>query len=422
MNLQPKIKTTFLKHVSKNLGLINLFGKSFGRLLYLALVAYFSYKLSIKHFAEFAIFWSSLRMFAFYGTNNINIIYFNKVRHELIENKKWPLEISTNVVLTITFFSLLTTFVSFFIFQNTTTSLIMIGCLPFFIIIRIIVEFSKADNNLFLSIFIDDFLFYVLFFLLSIIGLLYFNDIKTILYALLASSFFTALTGVFLFAKKFNINIKHYKIKLSLFSFKDFKLGISYTILRGNEVLSNFAVRYLGQIYFGDLFVAYAHIMYQFYNIFSLLTMAVVSGFQSKITAKASKEFNKFFIKKSYMRIVKTIFPFIFLLLIVLVLFGNQILLLLFPKFVMYHDLLIKVAFAGLLFAVLQPLIFILVYNNRFINITKLNTFQYIVMILLFGTPLIFANFNDQLWFLLIMISIVIIQGFFASLNYFKTK
>jgi hypothetical protein len=243
-----------------------------------------------------------------------------------------------------------------------------------------------------------------------------------VLYALLLASFITAITSLTLFVKKFKIKINSYKIHLNEFSFGHFKLGLNYSLLRGNEVLSNFSVRYLGQIYYGDLFVAYAHIMYQFYNVFSLLTMSVVSGFQSKITVKTTSDFDKAFFNSSYKKIQKTIFPFAAILIIVLILTSDEILLLIFPKYVSFSMLLIKVGYAGVVFALIQPFVFILIYNNRFTNIIKLNISQYLVMILLFILPAILHDFNQEVWLLLIMISLVLVQGIYAWLNYKDIK
>lgn len=361
-------------------------------------------------------------MFSFYGNNNLHIIYFNKVRKYLTIKKEWPIEVSSNIIFTSTFFCILITIISFFLFNGLKNALILLICLICFIIIRNISEFAKVDNNLFLSILVDDILFYTLFFIISIFGLYYFNNINTVFYALLIASLLTAIIGVFLFIKKFKIKIKTYRINSKHFSSNDFKLGINYTFLRGNEVLSNFAVRYLGQIYFGDLFVAYAHIMYQFFNIFSLLTMSTVSGLQSKITVKTNSEFNKDFFKKSYKKIQKTLLPFVIILFITLALISNQVLFLFFPKFVSYNSLLLKVGLIGIVFSIIQPFVFILIYNNQFVNIKKLNFTQYIFMIILFISPLAISNINEQYWFLLVMISLLLVQGIYAWLNYTRLK
>jgi hypothetical protein len=420
--LSLKLKKIYFKYISENLGLINLFGKSFGRVLYLILISYLSYKLSVEDFAKFAIFWSSLRMFTFYGTNNLNIIYFNEVRRHLMEEKVWSAKISANIVFNSVFFCLITFVLSFLIFDGLGTTLILVVCLLCSIIIRNISEFAKADNNLFLSIVIDDILFYVLFFVFTVVGLMFTIDLDMVLYGLLLASFITAISALVLFGRKFQIEISSYRIYLHHFSFTDFKLGLNYTFLRGNEVLSNFAVRYLGQIYFGDLFVAYAHIMYQFYNIFALLTVSVVSGFQSKVTVKTDNQFNKAFFNLSYKKIQKTVLPFVSLLLLGLIFTSDTILLFLFPKYISFSTLLIKVGFAGMVFAIIQPFVFILVYNNRFTNIVKLNITQYLVMILLFTLPLLLPDFNQQVWFLLVMASLLLVQGVFAWLNYKRIK
>ncbi len=413
-----KLKILYDKHLSKNLGLINLFGKSFGRVLYLILIAYFSYKLKLKDFTEFAIFWSTLRMFTFFGSNNLYIVYFNDVRIHLTEKKKWPTKISSNLVFTTILFIIILSIASLLLFDGIKTTLFLISCFIACSVIRNISEFAKSDNNLFLSIFVDDVLFYLLFFILSIVGLNYRNDLNTVLYSLLVACLITAITALVMFAKKFQIKINSYKIRLKDFSFRDFKLGLNYTFIRGNEVLSNFAVRYLGQIYFGDLFVAYAHIMYQFYNIFSLLTMSVVSGFQSKITVKHYKEFSKRFYNTSYKRLLKTILPFVIILLLVLIFASEYILYWFFPKFVNFSNLLIKVGLAGLVFAFIQPFIFVLVYNNRFNNLLALNITQYLIMIALFVLPFFITGINEEYWLLMVMICLILVQGIFAWLNY----
>lgn len=413
-----KTRKIFAKYILQNLGLINLFGKSFGRILYLILTAYLSFRLSVNDFAEFAIFWTSLRMFTFYGSNNLYIIYFNKVRTYLMDKQEWPRHVSSNIILNSSFFISIIAIVSILLFDDALYIVFLLGCLVCFLIIRYVAEFAKADNNLFLSIFIDDVLFYILFFVFCMISLSYQNNLYVLIISLFVASFLTAIIGIILFIRKFKIKIVSFFIKSSDFSMSEFKLGINYTFLRGNETLSNFAVRYLGQIYFGDIFVAYAHIMYQFYNIFSLLTMSVISGFQSKITVMDKSIFNSSFINQSYLKILKTTLPFIIVFIAVLAVFNNQILTWFFPKYVEYSHMLYKVGFAGIVFAIIQPLVFIMIYNNSFKNIVKLNYTQYLIMFLVFITPLVIANFNDEYWLLLAMTILVIVQGAFAFANY----
>ncbi len=417
-----KLPEKYKNRITQNLGLINLFGKSFGRVLFLILLSFFSFKLSIKDFADFAVIWASLRMFTFYSSNNLYIIYFDKVRDYLINKGKWPKSVSANIILTCISFSVIFFIASLFLFEEIWVAIIFIPCLLCYVVIRNLSEFAKADNNLFLSIFIEDFLFYLLFFVTSICGLYYYNDIFVVMLMLLISLIITAVVCLILFKRKFDLSINSYGISFRDFSIKDFKLGLNYTILRGNEVLSNFGVRYLGQIYFGDLFVAYAHIMYQFYNVFSLLTISVVSGFQSKITVKSDEIITRSFFNKMYRRMVKTLAPFIIALLIVFTMLNDQILLWFFEKYSEYGMLLIKVSLAAVLFAIVQPFVFILIYNKLFSNIIKLNYIQYIVMAIVFTLPIMIPSINEQFWLLLIMTIFVLIQGGFALLNYYKIR
>lgn len=416
------MKKLYLKYLKKNLGLINLFGKSFGRFLFLLLNAFLAFKFSVVDFASFAIFWSSLRLFVFYSGNNLYIIYFNRVRKALIENNSWPSEVSTNVILTSLFFSVIFFSVSCLIFQSLLVAAILILTLNLTVITRCLAEFAKADNNLLLSIFIEDVLYYFLFFIFSIVGILFYNSFLSLILALFGATIVSLIVCIILFKRKFDLDIKSNKILLKDFSFSDFRRGINYSFLRGNEVLPNFAVRYIGLIYFGELFVAYAHIMYQFYNVFVLLTMAVISGLQSKITVTNIKTFNKSFIKLMYKKILTTISPFVLGAIITIIIFNKDILQLLFPKYIVYNKLLVLVSLIGLIFMIIQPIVFIFIYNNQLKYIRSLNINQYFVMFVVYLLPLFIPNFNEQLWLILAMTTFILVQGAYAVLNYTKYK
>lgn len=416
------MKEKFIKNIKYNLGLINLFGKISGRFLFLLLTSFFAYKLSFKDFAVFAIFWTTLRMLTFLSANNLYIIYFNEVRESLVDCKVWPAKISCNIAINLFLFGLLSTIGSFFIFDNWLITFLMFPSLLLFVIIRNISEFSKSDNSVYLSIFIEDFLFYFLFFITGVISVYLYNSLTGIVIALFFTILITAITSLILFKRKFKFKINSFKLNLKDFSFKDLRLGINFTVLRGNEFLSSFGVRYLGQIYFGDIFVSYAHIMYQFYNLFTLITMSVISGMQSKITIKTNLVLNKDFIKQIYFKVLKTITPFVFIIVVVIFIFNTKILNLVFPKYVQYSPLLVKVSFTGIIFMIIQPLVFILIYNNKVSSIRLLNIVQYISITFIYLLPLIFVKFNEQYWLLMAMTVFIIIQGVFSFLSYRKIK
>lgn len=417
-----RLKNFFRIYIKNNLGLINLLGKTTGRLLFLLLTSFFAYKLSVQDFAAFAIFWSTLRLLTFFSANNLYIIFFNKVRESLIDYKTWPIKVTNNIVFTALIFGVIATISSYFIFESLFIVVFIFPSLLLFILIRNLSEFSKSDNSLFLAIFIEDFLFYVLFFILGVSSLFISNSLEIIVIALFLSLFITAIVCLVLFKKKFQIKIKSYQLSLKDFSIDYFKLGLNYTFLRGNEFFSNFGVRYLGQIYFGDLFVSYAHIMYQFYNIFALITMSVISGLQSKITVNDIVKFNRIFVKEMYFKILKTVAPFIISAILLIILFNLQILQLFFPKYIQYSFLLIKVSLTGLIFMAIQPLVFILIYNNKVFNIKALNITQYVVMFFVYLIPLLFTNFIEEYWLLMCMTSFIVVQGFYAILNYKTIK
>lgn len=416
------MKEKFIKNIKYNLGLINLFGKISGRFLFLLLTSFFAYKLSFNDFAVFAIFWTTLRMLTFLSANNLYIIYFNEVRESLVDYKVWPAKISCNIAINLFLFGLLSTIGSFFIFDNWVITFLMFPSLLLFVIIRNISEFSKSDNSVYLSIFIEDFLFYFLFFITGIISVYLYNSLTGIVIALFSTILITAITSLVLFKRKFKLKINSFKLNLKDFSFKDLRLGVNYTVLRGNEFLSSFGVRYLGQIYFGDIFVSYTHIMYQFYNLFTLITTSVISGMQSKITIKTGLVLDKYFVKQIYFKVLKTITPFVFVIIVVIFIFNTNILNLVFPKYVQYSPLLVKVSFTGIIFVIFQPLVFILIYNNKVSNIRLLNIVQYVSITFIYLLPLIFVNFNEQYWLLLVMTFFIIIQGVFSFLSYRKIK
>lgn len=414
------MKKLFEKYLKTNLGLINLFGKVAGRLFFLALTSYFAFKLSFSVFASFAIFWTTIRMFTFLSSNNLYIIYFNKARESLIENKSWSNEISMNIFLTLLILGSFSCFLSYFIFRDLLISLLIFPILLLFTMVRNISEFSKSDNSVYLSIFIEDFLFYFLFFISGVTSIYFFNNLLGIVLSLLFSIFITTIIGLYLFKLKFRIRNFNFSLNFGSFSIMAFKTGINYTFLRGNELLSNFGVRYIGQFYYGDIFVSYTHIMFQFYNVFTLITMSVISGFQSKITLDNLKDFSNTFIINQYKKILKTIFPFIVGGILIIILFNEKILNFIFPKYSMYNILLVKVSLTGLLYMFIQPLIFIFIYNKKISNLTLLNLTQYIVIFFVYCLPFIYENFDEEYWLILIMTLFIIVQGLFTIINYKK--
>lgn len=411
------MKKLYHRYLKNNLGLINLAGKTSGRVLFLLLTSFFAYKLSVEAFASFAIFWTTVRMFTFVTTNNLNIVYFNEVRNHLL-HQKWLAKYSANLVFTMLLFSVVSSIISYFIFQSFFVAAIIFPILLLSVIIRYMAEFSKADNSLFMAIFVEDFLFYFLFFIAGVVAIYTSNSFDAIILSLFATVLLTTIVCAILFKRKFNLQISSYSIRLNDVSITDFKLGIHYTIMRGTEFFSNFGVRFLGLIYFGEIFVSYAHIMYQFYNVFMVISMSVISGLQSKITVSNELDFHKIFVKNMYLKVLKTVAPFTVMGIGFILIFNAQILSIFFPKYVGYNELLMKVSLTGFIFMFIQPLIFILIYNNKVANIKKINLTQYLIMFALYLLPWVYTDMSQQYWLLMIMTSFILIQGLYSLQNY----
>jgi hypothetical protein len=69
---------------------------------------------------------------------------------------------------------------------------------------------------------------------------------------------------------------------------------------------------------------------------------------------------------------------------------------------------------------VFQPLVFILLYNNKLSNLKLLNFTQYIGITAVYLSPFILPKFNEQYWLLMAMTIFIIIQGLFSIVS-FKT-
>ena len=145
--------------------------------------------------------------------------------------------------------------------------------------------------------------------------------------------------------------------------------------------------------------------------------MSVISGMQSKITVNNLTSFNKYFVKKMYFQVLKTIAPFIVFGVAIIIIFKSQILSILFPKYEDYDDLLVKVSLTGFVFMFIQPFVYILLYNNKVTNIKKINLTQYLTMFVLYLLPWIYIEMNDEYWLLLIMTSFILIQGLYSIQN-----
>ena len=69
--------------------------------------------------------------------------------------------------------------------------------------------------------------------------------------------------------------------------------------------------------------------------------------------------------------------------------FNSHILGLFFPKYIEYSQLLVKISFVGLIFMIIQPLVFILIYNNKVAFIRLINFIQYLSIVGVYLLPFV---------------------------------
>ncbi|MEL6919164.1 MAG: hypothetical protein AAFO99_15720, partial [Bacteroidota bacterium] len=111
-------------------------------------------------------------------------------------------------------------------------------------------------------------------------------------------------------------------------------------------------------------------------------------------------------------KMIKPLFTFILLLTLVLTVFGRQVLAVLFPKFVAYDYMLYWICIAGLIFALIQPFVFILIYNNKFKGIKRTNTAQYITLGIVLIAPIF--GIHQDVWLIALMSTFILLQGMLA--------
>ena len=266
------------------------------------------------------------------------------------------------------------------------------------------------DNSVRLSIFLEDFILNLIIILFLFIAMtLHSSSFDSVVLAITSSLVIASLISLLAFKKKFNVSFSQIRILRSHLSYDDFKMGFRYTLLRSGEVIYNFAVRYLGKIFFGVLFVSYAHVMIQFFNIFSILTLAVISGLQSKIVLHRATHFTKKVVKKIYLSIIYILSPVIIVAALIFGVLNEDLIRWTFPKFEEFSHLLWWVAITGFIFSIFQPLIYIFIYNNKFPRINRFLIIQYLSLLILIVLPIF--KLNQNIWLFGIMIIFPLCQG-----------
>src|SRR5690606_4676709 len=200
-------------------------------------------------------------------------------------------------------------------------------------IIRLLADFSRSDKSVFGSILIEDIAFTLVFILISIVTIKKADPIIVITISIVIAGLIGGLSSIFVFKKKFSINKKQiYGTKLKL-SFSQFKTDLGFSVIKGPTVFLMYAVRFFGFKFFGENMVAETHILIQLYNIFNLMSISIISGFQALIVLGEGTKLNL----KKVSSLFKSIqFPSIYVsfgVLLVMFVYSQEILQIIAPNF-----------------------------------------------------------------------------------------
>lgn len=401
------------KHLSKlsaNTGLNNSFGKISGKAIHLFYTSLASVSLPISEFALFAIFWTTVRLFIYFGSNNYYIAFFAEVRTKLLE-KKWHNTIWTVVLITAVIFSAISFGFLFFFFHSFYVSLLGMAAVFFGILLKCLAEFSKANHSVFIAVISEDLTLNTV--LLG--SFLFLPENPTILFisqwALIAYTIAMLISyiGVVL---RFDLAwFPRIQETPSFFFF--FKEGLGLTIYRGNETMAFFLIRTLGKYYYGEYFVASTHILLQFYNIVKLYVIATISGFQSKITLDNIKKWTLTKVQKLYFSVLRKGSLLFFMGIILGFALKTHIINLFFPNYIAVAPKVNVMLIIGIITFIFEPLHYIIIYNNLVKNKKSINSV--LIFTLLLVSSLSMISINSFLWFCLMITYPLVVQLMFVT-------
>ena len=401
------------KHLSKpnaNTGLNNSFGKISGKAIHLFYTSLASVSLPISEFALFAIFWTTVRLFIYFGSNNYYIAFFAEVRTKLHE-KKWHNTIWTVVLITAVIFSTISFGFLFSFFHSFYVSLFGTAAVFFGILLKCLAEFSKANDSVFVAVISEDLTLNTV-----LVGsLLFLPENPTILFisqwALIAYAMAMLISYIGV-VRRFDLAWLP-KIQETPSFFFFFKEGFGLTIYRGHETTAFFLIRTLGKYYYGEYFVASTHILLQFYNIVKLYVIATISGFQSKITLDDVKKWTLTMVQKLYFSVLKKASLLFFIGITLGFTLKTHIINLFFPNYIAVVSKVNVMLIIGIITFAFEPLHYIIIYNNLVKNKKRIN-FVLIFTLLLISSLSMFS-INSFLWFCLMISYSLIVQLVFVT-------
>lgn len=379
-----------------NPGTINLGSKLGAKGAFFIFSFYLINVLSVEDLARYALFYATLRILTFFGVNSTNITRFDELRAQFTgEQTQTGLvgELLMSVVINHVALYLIT--LPFFP-DVTLITLANIAALVFSVI-RLLADFSRFDGKVSGSIWIEDVCFTLVFILLSVFLLTRIEALQAVTAAIVIAGFCGTLCGILVFRKKmqaYGVRLKREKPRLN---FRDFLLNTEFSILKGLTVFTMYAFRFFGMRFYGDQMVAETHVLLQQFNMFSLVSISIISGFQSKIVRKAEEIIDRPWLKSTY----KTVqFPTLCLSLaglFVFFIFAENVLKLIAPEFAyLVPELRITIGVIAL-FLIFNPLFYLFFMNKKVAYRRRVTVVLYAML----GLMISLGNFieNWRIWF-----------------------
>ena len=402
-----------------NPGTINLASKLGSKGAFLVFNFYLINVLSVEDLAKFALFWATLRILTFFGVNSMNITRFNEVREQLLGNQPQNglfVEILFSVLINHVVLYLIT----LLLFQDfALISMANIAALAFSLI-RLLADYSRFDGKVSGSIWIEDVFFTINFIALSLVFMVLMEPKAAVTLAIVISGVCGILCSFVVFRKKLAASGTRFQLMYALPKARDILFNTEFTILKGFTDFTMYAFRYFGMLFYGSQMVAETHILIQQYNIFSLVSISIISGFQSKIVLTEDQKITKNWLISTYKTIQNpTLFVAALVLLLIFV-FAKEVLMLIAPEFSYLVFELRMTLFLITLFFLFNPLFYLFFMNKRVVYRRRITLALYVVLAVMVSLGELIENW--RIWFFSLLGLLVMFPFIFSVFNLFSLK
>lgn len=402
-----------------NPGTINLVSKLGSKGAFLVFNFYLINVLSVEDLAKFALFWATLRILTFFGVNSMNITRFNEVREQLLGNQPQN-GLFVEILISVLINHVVLYIITLLLFQDfALISMANIAALAFSLI-RLLADFSRFDGKVSGSIWIEDVFFTINFIALSLVFMALMEPKAALTLAIVISGVCGILCSIIVFRKKLAASGTQFQLKYALPKARGILFNTEFTILKGFTDFTMYAFRYFGMLFYGSQMVAETHILIQQYNIFSLVSISIISGFQSKIVLTEDQKITKNWLISTYKTIQNPTLFLAALVLLMIFVFAKEVLLLIAPEFSYLVFELRMTLFLITLFFLFNPLFYLFFMNKRVVYRRRITLALYVVLAVMVSLGELIENW--RIWFFSLLALLVMFPFIFSVFNLFSLK